>query len=109
MIGVLRLESQMIPGNGKFERTGIGTEREARKSSNTAFNFLKPIRKPVLGFTAVMVEISISGIMIKVDELANYLQVCLDSGTKKVLLPITSATDIGTVPSELVGCIQIIF
>ena len=29
--------------------------------------------------------------MLKVDELANALQVCLDSGAKKVLLPITSA------------------
>ena len=28
MIGVFRLESQMLPGNGKFERTGIGSERE---------------------------------------------------------------------------------
>ena len=41
MIGVFRLESQMLPGNGKFERTGIGSEREAREATNTAFNFLK--------------------------------------------------------------------
>ena len=26
MIGVFRLESQMLPGNGKFERTGLGSE-----------------------------------------------------------------------------------
>ena len=30
MIGVFRLESQMLPGNGKFERTGIGTDRDAK-------------------------------------------------------------------------------
>ena len=47
--------------------------------------------------------------MIKVDELANSLQVCLDSGAKKMLLPITSATDIGSVPSELIGCFNLIF
>ena len=41
MIGVFRLESQMLPGNGKFERTGIGSDREAREATNTAFNFLK--------------------------------------------------------------------
>ena len=41
MIGVFRLESQMLPGNGKFERTGIGTDREAKEATNTAFNFLK--------------------------------------------------------------------
>ena len=153
MIGVFRLESQMLPGNGKFERTGIGSDREAKESSNTAFNFLKAngnrisgaistttrdyiinyqdlqgigmtgrlalptlialcsvaIGKPVLSSMAVMGEISISGTMIKVDELANCLQVCLDSGAKKVLLPITSAADIGTVPSELIGCFNLIF
>ena len=34
MIGVFRLESQMLPGNGKFERTGLGSEREAREATN---------------------------------------------------------------------------
>ena len=65
--------------------------------------------KPTVGTLAVLGEISISGTMIKVDELANTLQVCLDSGAKKVLLPITSAADMGTVPPELMGSFQIIF
>ena len=58
---------------------------------------------------AIMGEISISGTMMKVDELANSLQVCLDSGAKKVLLPITSAVDLGAVPPELIGCFNLIF
>ena len=41
MIGVFRLESQMLPGSGKFERTGLGSDRDCRESTNTAFNFLK--------------------------------------------------------------------
>ena len=153
MIGVFRLESQMLPGNGKFERTGIGSDRDAKESSNTAFSFLKAngnrisgsistttkdyiinyqdlqgigmtgklalptlialcsiaLGKPVLSSLAVLGEISISGTLIKVDELANSLQVCLDSGAKKVLLPITSAADLGTVPAELIGCFNLIF
>ena len=153
MIGVFRLESQMLPGNGKFERTGIGSDREAREATNTAFNFLKAnaghisgtistttkdyivnyqdlqgigmtsklalptlialasiaLNKPTVSSLAVLGEISIAGTMIKVDELANALQVCLDSGAKKVLLPITSASDLGTVPSELIGCFNLIF
>ena len=44
-----------------------------------------------------------------IDELANSLQVCLDSGAKKVLLPITSAGDLGVVPAELIGCFNLIF
>lgn len=153
MIGVFRLESQMLPGNGKFERTGLGSERETREATNTAFNFLKAnagrisgaistttkdyivnyqdmqgigmtnklalptlialasvaLNKPMVSSLAVLGEISIAGTMIKVDELANSLQVCLDSGAKKVLLPITSAADLGTVPSELIGCFNLIF
>ena len=41
--------------------------------------------------------------------LVRTLQVCLDSGAKKVLLPITAAVDLSTVPSELIGCFNIIF
>ena len=153
MIGVFRLESQMLPGNGKFDRTGLGSDRECREASNTAFNFLKAngnrisgaistttkdyivnyqdlqgigmtgklalptlialcsiaLAKPTVSSLAVLGEISISGTLIKVDELANALQVCLDSGAKKVLLPITSAGDLGTVPADLVGSFNLIF
>lgn len=153
MIGLFRLESQMLPGNGKFERTGLGSEREAREAANTAFNFLKAnaghisgaistttkdyivnyqdlqgigmtnklalptlialasiaLNKPTVSSLAILGEISIAGTMIKVDELANALQVCFDSGAKKVLLPITSAVDPSSVPPELIGCFNLIF
>lgn len=153
MIGVFRLESQMLPGSGKFERTGLGSDRDCKESTNTAFNFLKAngkrisggistaskdyiinyqdlqgigmtgklalptlialcsiaLGRPTVSTLAVLGEISISGTILKVDELANSLQVCLDSGAKKVLLPITSATDLGTVPPELVGSFNLIF
>ena len=65
--------------------------------------------KPTISGFAVLGEISIAGTMLKVDELANALQVCLDSGAKKVLLPITSASDLGAVPPELMGSFSIIF
>ena len=67
------------------------------------------LNKPVISSAAILGEISISGTMLKVDELANSLQVCLDSGAKKVLLPITSAGDLGSVPAELIGCFNLIF
>ena len=153
MLGVFRLESQMLPGTGKFERTGLGMDRDARESSSAAFSFLKAngnrisgnisttvkdyiinyqdlqgigmtgklamptlialasiaLSKPVQSSMAVLGEISISGTLIKVDELANSLQVCLDSGAKKVLLPITSAADLGAAPSDLIGCFNLVF
>lgn len=67
------------------------------------------LSKPTVSSLAVLGEISISGTIIKVDELANALQDCSDSGAKKVLLPITSASDLGTIPAELVGCFNLIF
>lgn len=63
----------------------------------------------LLSSTAVLGEFTIAGTLIKAEELANALQVCLDSGAKKVLLPITSAADLGGVPSDLIGAFSLIF
>ena len=65
--------------------------------------------KPTISSMAILGDMSIGGTLIKVEELANTLQVCLDSGAKKVLLPLSSAADLGTVPSELVGAFNLIF
>lgn len=96
MLGVYRLESQMLPGNGKFKRTGIGSDRDAREASNTAFSFLKANSN------------RISGTLMKVEELANSLQVYLDSGAKKVLILATSMVDFATVPAKLMSAFQLI-
>ena len=153
MIGCYRLETQMMPGNGKLTCTGIGSGKEPKEATNTAFNYLKAngnaisgsistttkdyiinyqdmqglgmtgnlalptliaissaaLSKPPISSLAVLGEISIGGTLIKVEDLASTLQVCLDSGAKKVLLPITSAADLGTVPSDLVGAFSLIF
>lgn len=153
MIGVFRLESQMLPGNGKFDRTGLGSDRDCKEATNTAYSFLKAnagrisgaigvgtkdfvinyqdlqglgmtsslalptlialcsiaLGKPTQSSLAVLGEISISGTMIKVENLADTLQVCLDSGAKKVLLPQTSAVDLGMVPPDLMSSFNLIF
>ena len=151
-MGVFRLESQMLPGNGKFDRTGLGSDRDCREAANTAFSFLKAnsgrisgaisttskdyiinyqdlqgigmtgklalptlialcsiaIGRSTLGSMAVLGEISISGTLMKVDELANVLQVCLDSGAKRVLIPSISFVDFATVPPDLMSAFQLI-
>ena len=153
MIGAFKLETQIVSGNGKFERTGIGADREAKESVDTAFKYLKAnskhisgtistttkdylihvqdingigmtnqltlaslvalcsaaMNKPVIGSLAILGNLSIGGTIMKVEELANTLQVCLDSGAKKILLPLTSAVDMGTVPPELMGKFNLIF
>lgn len=57
----------------------------------------------------VLGSMSIGGTIIKVGELASALQVCFDAGAKKVLLPMSSAADIVTVPSDLFAKFQISF
>ena len=64
--------------------------------------------KPVLSSMAILGEISISGKLIKVDNLADTLQVCLDSGVKKVLLPQTAFVNFATVPLELMRAVHLI-
>ena len=152
MLGVFRLESQMLPGNGKIERTGLGSDSKCKEAVNTAFNYLKAngnrisgsiststkdyilnyqdlkgigmtdklalptlialcsiaLGRPVVSNLAVLGDITISGTMIKVDELANTLQVCLDSGAKKVLIPSTSFVDFASVPADLMSAFQLI-
>jgi ATP-dependent Lon protease len=153
LIGVFKLETEMVTGTGKFERTGLGSDREAKESIDTAYRYLKAnsknisgtistttkdylmhlqdlngigitnqltlaalvalcsaaLHKPVISSLAILGNLSIGGTIIKVEELANVLQVCLDSGAKKVLLPITSAVDLRTVPPELMGNFNLIF
>ena len=152
MLGVFRFESQMLPGTGKVERTGLGSDSSCKEAVNTAFNYLKAngnrisgsistttkdyiinyqdlqgigmtnklalptlialcsiaLGKSTVSNLAVLGEISISGTLIKVEELANCLQVCLDSGAKKVLIPSTSFIDFASVPPELMSAFQLI-
>lgn len=41
MIGVYKLEVEVVGGTGKFEKTGLGYDREAKESIETAFRFFK--------------------------------------------------------------------
>lgn len=149
MIGVFKLETEMVNGSGKFERT----DREVKESLDTAFRFMKAnsksisssisvmtkdylmhiqdlngigmtdqltlaafvalcsvaLNKPTVSSLAILGNLSIGGTIMKVDDLANILQVCLGSGEKKILLPITSAVNMGSVPPELMGKFNLIF
>lgn len=67
------------------------------------------LNKPALTQLAVLGSMSIGGTIKKVEELASTLQVCFDAGAKRVLLPMSSATDIATVPSDLFAKFQISF
>jgi ATP-dependent Lon protease len=153
MIGVFKLETEVTSGTGKFDKTGLGSDRLAKEAVDTAYRYLKvnsknisgsislltkdylmhiqdlngvgmanslslasmialcssAMNKPTVSSLAILGNISIGGSIVKVDELANTLQVCLDSGAKKVLMPISSTVDMATVPPELMGKFNLIF
>lgn len=152
-LGTYKLETQMISGNGKFERTGINSDAGAKEAMDSAFRYLRAnsgsvsqsisltskdfvvhvqdlngigmtkklslptmialcsvsLNKPVLPSLVILGDITIGGSIVKVDNLANCLQVAKDAGAKKVLVPMTSAADLGTVPPELMGTFNLIF
>jgi len=153
MLGVYKLETEAVGGNGKFEVTGVGGDRDARENLKTAQNYFMAnkknisgsintdstnflmhvsdcqgvgstpelalsafvalcgaaLRKPAVSQMCVLGNMSIGGTISKVEELANVLQVCFDAGAKKILLPMSSAVDIGTVPAELFAKFQTSF
>ena len=153
LLGVYKLETELVGGSGKFEVTGVGYDRAAKENLKTAQNYFKAnkklisgtiniddsnflmhvvdcqgvgstpdlalcafvalcgasLHKPIQSQMCVLGNMSIGGTISKVEELANTMQVCLDAGAKKVLLPMSSAADIGTVPAELFAKFQTSF
>ena len=153
MLGVFKLETEMAPGNGRFERTGLGSDKAVREAVETAYSYLKlnskhisgsislttmdylmhaqdlgghgmtsalslpalialcscAMNKPVVPSLAILGSLTLGGTVSKVEELANTLQVCLDSGARKILLPIASTVDMPGVPAELMGKFSILF
>lgn len=153
MIGLFKIETEVVTGTGKFQRTGLGSSREAKENVDTAFNYFKANRKNISGsislknndylmhiqdiqgigltkdltlsaFIAlcsgalkkpaqsqlvVIGSMSIGGTINKVEGISNILQVCFDAGGKKLLLPMSTASDIQTVPAELFSKFQISF
>lgn len=153
MIGTFKIEVESPSGHGKFNITGIGSDRETKEALNTAYNYFKgnkknisasiqvenvdyllhvedlqgvgaskdvslaafvamcssALKKPMQGSLVILGSMSIGGTISKVEELANTLQVCFDSGAKKILLPMSSAGDISNVPSDLFSKFNISF
>jgi ATP-dependent Lon protease len=153
MIGVYKLENQVVSGTGKFDKSGVGSHRGAKESLDTAFRFFTAnskaisntistktkdylmhvsdlqgigltqelaiaeliglcsgaLDKPVQESTVVIGNMTVGGTIAKVEEFANVLQVCVDAGAKKVLIPASSVMDLQTVPPDLLVKVQPVF
>jgi len=64
------------------------------------------LNKHVQDQLVVLGSMSIGGSIVKVSDLANVLQVCFDTGAKRILLPVSSAQDMASVPPELMTKFQ---
>lgn len=153
MIGVYKLENQVVSGTGKFDKSGVGSYRGAKESLDTAFRFFTAnsksisntistktkdylmhisdlqgigltdelaiaeliglcsgaLEKPVQESLVVLGTMTVGGTISKVEEFANMLQVCVDAGAKRVLIPAISIVDLQAVPSDLLVKVQPIF
>lgn len=67
------------------------------------------LSKPVQPQMAVLGDMSLGGTTVQVRNLAESLQVAFDAGAKRILLPMSSVTDIPTVPGELFAKFQTSF
>lgn len=77
MIGAFRLESQMLPGSGKFDKTGLGSDGKAKEAANTAFNFLKANARHISGNISTTAK----------DYIVNYQDLQGIGMTEKLALP----------------------
>ncbi|MFL0251147.1 protease Lon-related BREX system protein BrxL [Clostridium neuense] len=153
MIGVFKLENQVVSGSGKFEKSGVGSNRDVKESLDTAFRYFTSnsksisssistktkdylmhisdlqgigvtdeiaiaeliglcsgaLEKPVQESLAVLGNMTVGGTISKIEDFANCLQVCVDAGAKRVLIPASSVADFQTVPSDLLIKVQPIF
>ncbi|PLA73477.1 BREX system Lon protease-like protein BrxL [Hydrogenovibrio sp. SC-1] len=67
------------------------------------------LNKPVMDQLVVLGDMTLGGVVNPVNDLAGSLQMALDAGSNKVLLPMSSAGDIPIVPAELFSKFQISF
>lgn len=49
MIGVYKVETEVVSGSGKFEKTGLASDREAKEAIETAFRYFKANSKNISG------------------------------------------------------------
>lgn len=87
---------------------GIGIDSSLSLATYVSY-ISAALGRPLAAQLMVLGSMSIGGTVNKVNDLANALQVCFDAGAKKILLPMSSAADIATVPADLFAKFQISF
>lgn len=87
---------------------------QSKEGSETGVAFLiamlsSMLGKPTIESLVVLGEMSIHGALMRVDSLAERLQLAMDNGAKRVLLPSENKRDFADIPSDVLDKVQIIF
>ena len=91
-----------------IELQNTGPSNKISLASLIAFCSIR-MNKPLQEQMVVLGDMTLGGVVNPVEDLAGSLQLALDSGGKRVLLPMASASDIPTVPAEIFSKFQISF
>lgn len=67
------------------------------------------LNRQTLAQLAIAGDMSMSGSITKLSELANIFQLAKDCGAKKILIPILNVADLGTIPPELISEVSPVF
>lgn len=87
---------------------GVGPSSEIALASFVSL-VSSSLKKQIKEGLVILGNLTIGGTISKVDDLADTLEVCFDAGAKTILLPMSSAADISTVPAETFSKFNISF
>ncbi|MCF0227185.1 MAG: ATP-dependent Lon protease, partial [Methanobrevibacter sp.] len=67
------------------------------------------LNKPITPSTVILGDMSLGGVINRIENLSDFMQLSLDSGATKVLIPMSSSADIASVPPEVLSKLDLIF
>ena len=67
------------------------------------------VSKPTAGSLVVLGQMTIHGVLTRIEQLGDRLRVAMDAGAKQVLIPTTNAADIGGIPPEILDKVRVDF
>ena len=108
-----RVSASIKPGERDFHTHLVELQHSGAPQALTLASFIAlcsaALAKPVQSQLAVLGDMSLGGTIVQVRNLAESMQVAFDAGAKRILLPMSSVTDIPSVPGELFAKFQTSF
>ncbi|CAD6561218.1 protease Lon-related BREX system protein BrxL [Paraburkholderia sabiae] len=108
-----RVSASIHPAERDFHLHLVELQNSGSPNAVTLASFIAfcsaALSKPLQSQLAVMGDMTLGGTVAQARNLAESLQVAFDAGAKRILLPMSSVTDIPTVPGELFAKFQTSF